>query len=115
MQRFGALPFDTSGYLLPNGPENRERFEWLATMIRTRSGEASVVEVQSIDNHPAPKLKRKFTEARNHDYQLLLTEIRKVSATSSPDWKASGLRQRLQEIASIDFFGSPSVSDSSEP
>ena len=107
LQRFGALPFGNSGYLIPNSPENRERYEWLATMIRSGRGEASVVEVQSIDNHSAPQLKRKFTEVRNHDYQLLLREIRKVPTASSPGGKATRLRQRFQEITSIDFFGSP--------
>src|SRR5579862_7278385 len=73
LQRIGALPFGNSGYLVPNAAENREHFEWLATMIRSGRGEASVGEVQSIDNHSMPQLKRKFTEARNRDYQSLLT------------------------------------------
>jgi hypothetical protein len=107
LQRFGALPLGNSGYLIPNGPENRERFEWLATMIRNERGEASVLEVQSIDNYSAPQLKRKFTEARIRDYQILLREIRKVTTTSSTSGRMTRIRQRLQEIVSIDFFGSP--------
>src|ERR1700722_9796999 len=106
LQRFGALPFGNSGYLLPNNPENREHFEWLATMIRGERGEASVVEVQSIDNHSVPQLKRRFTQARTSDYQALLSGIRKV-ATSSKSGAAARMRKRFQEIASIDFFGSP--------
>jgi hypothetical protein len=106
LQRFGALPFGNSGYLLPNSLENRERFEWLATMIRSERGEASVVEVQSIDNHTAPRLKRLFTQARTSDYQDLLRDIRKVAITSSKTGRAARLRNRFQEIASIDFFGS---------
>lgn len=107
LQRFGALPLGNSGYLIPNGPENRERFEWLATMIRNERGQASVLEVQSIDNHSAPQLKRKFTEARNHDYQILVREIRKASSTSSTSGRVSRIRQRFQEIVSVDFFGAP--------
>jgi len=38
LQRYGALPLGNSGYLLPNSPENRERFEWLATTIRSETG-----------------------------------------------------------------------------
>jgi outer membrane protein assembly factor BamB len=56
LQRFGALPLGNSGYLLPNAPENHERFEGLATTIRSQRGEASVVEVQSIDNFSTPQL-----------------------------------------------------------
>src|SRR5271169_1193607 len=83
LQRFGALPFGNSGYLIPNFPENRERFEWLATMIRSQRGEASVVEVRSIDNYSALELKRKFTEARSHDYRLLSRELRKIATSFS--------------------------------
>ena len=50
LQRHGALALGNSGYFLPNTKENRERFEWLATAVRTEGGEASVLEVQSIDN-----------------------------------------------------------------
>jgi len=107
LQRFGALPFGNSGYLIPNSLENRERFEWLATMIRSERGEASVVEVQSIDNHSVPQLRRRFTQARTGDYHLLLRDIRKVTASSSKAGGATRMRKRFQEIASIDFFGSP--------
>ena len=107
LQRFGALPFGNSGYLIPNGPETRERFEWLATLIRSERGEASVVEVQSIDNHSVPQLERKFNDARSRDYKLLLKELRRGATASSVGRKATRIRQRLQEIASIDFFGSP--------
>jgi hypothetical protein len=105
LQRFGSLPLGNSGYLIPNNAENRERFEWLAMMIRSQRGEASVLEVQSIDNYSAAQLKRKFAEARNHDYQMLLSAIRKVSGTSTA--RVTRIRQRFHEISSIDFFGSP--------
>ena len=107
LQRFGAVPLGNSGYLIPNTMENRERFEWLATTIRSEQGEASIVEVKSIDNYSAPQLKQRFTEARDRDYQALLRDVRKVSANSSQSARATRMRQRFQEIASIDFFGSP--------
>jgi hypothetical protein len=107
LRRFGALPLGNSGYLIPNNRENRERFEWLATTIRSERGEASVVEVYAIDNHSAPQLKRTFTEARNRDYQALLREVRRLTTTSSASGRAVRLRQRFQEIVSIDFFASP--------
>jgi hypothetical protein len=107
LQRFGAVPLGNSGYLLPNNPDNRERFEWLATTIRSEQGEASVVEVKSIDNCSTPQLKQRFTKARNHDYQALLKDVRKLPVNSSTGGRATRMRQRFQEIASIDFFGSP--------
>jgi len=61
LQRYGALPLGNSGYFLPNTVENRERFEWLATAVRTQGGEASVLEVQSVDNCSFPQMKQRFS------------------------------------------------------
>ncbi len=110
LQRCGALSLRNSGYLLPNTPANRERLEWLARIIQSHKGEASVVEVQSIDNLPSERLVGRFAEARARDYQDLIRELHKLG--SSPPVKRSAarlgrLRQRFQEIAEIDFFHSP--------
>ena len=58
LQRHGALPLGNSGYFLPNNEENRERFEWLATAVRTEGGDASVLEVQAIDNCSFEQMKQ---------------------------------------------------------
>ena len=106
LQRHGALPLGNSGYFLPNTDENRERFEWLATAVRTEGGEASVLEVQSIDNCSFEQMKQQFSDARAVDYRKLLKELRSpASANQSPP--ITRLRQRFQDIVSIDFFGSP--------
>src|SRR5260370_11908758 len=75
LQRHGALPLGNSGYFLPNTEENRERFEWLATAVRTESGEASVLEVQSIDNCSFEQIEPRFFDARAGGYRELLTEL----------------------------------------
>jgi hypothetical protein len=106
LQRHGALPLGNSGYFLPNTEENRERFEWLATAVRTEGGDASVLEVQSIDNCSFEQMKQRFSDARAEDYRELLKELRSpTSANQSP--RITRLRQRFQDIVSIDFFGSP--------
>jgi hypothetical protein len=107
LQRNGSLPLGNSGYLIPNSAENRERFEWLATTIRSHQGEASIVEVQSIDNCSRPQLIKRFTDARTRDYQELLKDLRGVSRSKSSFAVTTRLRQRFQEITAIDFFGSP--------
>ena len=107
LQRNGALPLGNSGYLIPNSAENRERFEWLATTIRSHQGEASIVEVQSIDNCSRPQLIRSFTDARTRDYQELLKDLRAISRSKSSMAMTTRLRQRFQEITAVDFFGSP--------
>ncbi|PYV53712.1 MAG: hypothetical protein DMG91_16415 [Acidobacteria bacterium] len=106
LQRHGALPLGNSGYFLPNTDENRERFEWLATAVRTEGGDASVLEVQSIDNCSFEQMKQRFSNARAQDYRELLKELRNPgSANQSP--RITRLRQRFKDIVSIDFFGSP--------
>jgi hypothetical protein len=110
LQRYGAIPLGNSGYLLPNNPSNRERFEWLAQMIRKHAGEASVVSVQAIDNLPTPQLVTRFAEARARDYQELIREVQKLSSVARnkrAPGRISHLRTRFREIVEIDFFGSP--------
>jgi hypothetical protein len=110
LQRYGAVPLGNSGYLLPNNSTTRERFEWLATAIRKYSGEASVVMVESIDNLSSPQLIGRFAEARANEYQQIIRELQKLTA-SPPQTRAFGqvsrLRTRFNEIAETDFFGSP--------
>ncbi len=109
LQRLGSVSLGNSGYLLPNDSPNRERFEWLATAIRGYGGNASVVEVQSIDNFSRPQIVDRFVKARTQDYQELLPELRRLSSVSlakrSPA-RIGRLRQRFQEVLSIDFFHS---------
>src|SRR5437867_6088403 len=106
LQRYGALPLGNSGYFLPNTEENRERFEWLATAVRTESGEASVLEVQSIDNCSFEQMKQRFSDARATDYRELLKDLRNPGSANRSSWMTR-LRQRFQDIVSIDFFVSP--------
>ena len=110
LQRYGAVPLGNSGYLLPNGPANQERFEWLATAIRKYAGEASVVKVQSIDNLSTPQLVGRFAEARAREYQELIRELQKLSSVprhKRAPGRLSHLRGRFREIVEIDFFNSP--------
>src|SRR3954470_21440489 len=69
LQRYGAVPLGNSGYLLPNNPVNEERFQWLAAAIRKYKGDASVVDVRSIDNISTPQFIGRFAEARTREYQ----------------------------------------------
>src|SRR5207248_8882478 len=106
LQRYGSLPLGNSGYLLPNDPANREKFEWLATTIRESDGEVSVLEIQTIDNYKRSQLAKRFSDARTNDYRDILKAVRTSLKKRRPA-DATRLRQRFQEIVSIDFFGSP--------
>lgn len=108
LQKFGAVPLGNSGYLLPNNPENREKLEWLGTTIRSQRGDASVVEVQNIDNRPLAVLREQFIAGRQREYRELLEEIRKASRmVNVPSVRLAKLSQRLQGVISRDFFVAP--------
>jgi len=108
LRRYGALPLRSSGYLLPNLEPNREHFEWLAAMIRKYKGQASVIEVQSVDNLPAERLRQMFIEARSRDYKSVAAELKKLLASAKQTPAQFGrVRRRFQEITEIDFFTAP--------
>jgi hypothetical protein len=108
LKKYGTLPLRTSGHLLPNTPENQERFEWIAAAIRKYKGQASVAQLQAIDDLPADKLKQMFVDARSRDYEAFMQDLRKRLRKGNPEPGEIGrFRRRLQEIAAIDFFNSP--------
>ena len=106
LKQQGALALRSSGHLLPGSAQNRERFEWLAAAVRKYKGEASVIEVRSIDALPSEEIRKMFQEARARDYESLLRDLRKLGEKGAPG-RVTRLRRRLQEIAAIDFFESP--------
>src|SRR5258708_39138523 len=80
LQRYGAVALGNSGYLLPNNGANQERFEWLGIAIRKYGGEASGLQVQSIDHLDAPPLVGRFAGARRPDYPELIRCLQKFSS-----------------------------------
>jgi len=108
LRRFGALPLDSGGHLLPNTPQTLEQFEWLAVAIRKFKGQASVLRVQSVDDCPDGELRRNFVDARSKDYEHLQSELKKVLKSPKRPLGALGrIRRHFSEISAIDFFNSP--------
>ena len=109
LQRHGAVALGNSGYVLPNDPVNRERFEWLATLIRNCKGDASVLQVHSIDTLSSKQLMQRFAKARARDFLALIRQLEKI-ASQHPQKRAvariNRLRRRFQEVVAIDFFHS---------
>jgi hypothetical protein len=108
LQKYGTLALRNSGYVLPNTPVCQERFEWLATAVRGFKGQASVLQVQTIDDLPSDLLKEQFREARKPDYMALMREIHQLKP-SAQGFSAQlvRLKRRFGEIAEIDFFECP--------
>jgi hypothetical protein len=108
LKKYGALPLRTSGYLLPNTPENQERLEWLAAAIRKHKGQASVAQIHAMDDLPSEKLQEMFVAARSRDYDTLIGDLKKLARKRKHEpGEIARFRRRLQEIAAIDFFNSP--------
>jgi hypothetical protein len=110
LQKYGAVPLGNSGYLLPDGFANEERFQWLATSIHKYGGDASIVHVRSIKNVSTSQLVGRFAEARAREYQELIRDIAEFSSMPLPNRsiaRLSRLRARFHEIVEVDFFNSP--------
>lgn len=110
LQRWGALPLRSSGYVLPSSSGNQEKLEWLANAIRNYKGEASVVHAQEIDDLPDKQLRQLFLEERGRDYQRLLRELKTILSLPHSRRSAAHLgraRRRFQQVTMIDFFEHP--------
>jgi hypothetical protein len=108
LKRYGALPLQSGGHLLPNTPHTLEHLEWLAAVIRKCKGQASVLHVHSVDDCPDTELRRRFVDARSRDYEQLQSELKKVlKSRARPAGALGRIRKRFGEISAIDFFESP--------
>src|SRR5260370_32695383 len=108
LQKYGTLALRNSGYVLPNTPANQERLEWLATAIRGFKGEASVLQVQAIDDLPSDMLKEQFREEPKPDYTALIRELQPLKpSTQGFSTQLARLKRRFYEIFEIDFFDFP--------
>ena len=108
LKRYGALPLQSGGHILPNTPQTLEHLEWLAAVIRKSGGQASVLHVHSVDDCPDDELHRRFLDARSKDYEQLQSELRKVlKSRARPAGALGRIRKRFTEILAIDFFNSP--------
>ena len=108
LQKFGSIQLRNAGYLLPNSQINQERFEWLATAVRSFKGEASILQVQAIDDLSPGALQEQFRQARAEDYETLIEEAKKLKpAAAGASTQLQRLRRRYEEIVDIDFFENP--------
>jgi hypothetical protein len=105
----GALPLGSAGYVLPNSPSNRERFEWLSLAVRGHKGKASIAEVRSFDDISTKDLEKRFRTARENEYAALIRDIKKLidSKHTIRSESLRRLRQRFADIVAVDFFTCP--------
>src|SRR3954468_7819829 len=103
LKRSGALALESSGPVLPNRQETRERFEWLAENVRHYKGTAQVLTVESFSELSTDDLKSRFIQSRNADYGEIITAAKNTKRGNQGE--ISRLRKRLQDVIAIDQFG----------
>ncbi len=119
LARIGAVALKNSVYVLPQGEETREDFQWVLREIVKAGGDASIVEARFIDGLSSEQVIGLFHAARERDCRDLADEARALAADfprrgSVPPGRRADLarqlarlRQRATELAAIDFFGAP--------
>jgi hypothetical protein len=124
LQRLGAVSLKNSVYLLPDGEQGREDFEWIRREIKAGGGDASICGARFIEGLTDAQGAALFLAARNADYAALVDEAKRLrrrlggkrgdaatatvgAATLAAAAAADRLRRRLADIAAIDFFDAP--------
>ena len=111
LQKYGALPWKKSAYLLPYTHANLEKFQWLGAEIHKYRGDASVLKVARIEGASDKQITAMFNAARVKDYEQLIRDTRMALRTAAGRSKAqlggsfARLNLRLSEIEAVDAFG----------
>src|SRR2546427_654751 len=118
LQKIGAVPVKNAVYVLPRSDQSVEDFHWVAREIIEAGGDASVCEATFIEGITNQEVIELFRSARAADYVTLISEIKQIDqeirkAAKSEAWPSGSigpvtkLRQKLNEIESMDFFECP--------
>jgi hypothetical protein len=117
LQGIGAVGIKNSVYALPANEQTQEDFEWLRREIIEGGGEATICEARMLDGLTDEEIRGMFRAARDVDYEAIATEARELAAAVSKGadapaadakTQAARLRNRLSQVAAIDFFGANS-------
>jgi len=114
LQRVGAIAVKNSVYVLPDGDQSVEDFQWIRREIVDGGGDASVCRAAFIDGLTDDQLRDAFRAARDADYAEIAEAARALqpAARTRARFAASGrgedevtrLRKRFAAVAGIDFF-----------
>lgn len=113
LKKSGAIALKTSTYILPDEPQHRERFQWLAQQVREGGGDATLIYATDIEGTSDDEIVRMFNAARAEDYAAFVAEIetviaanrRKASATFGAELER--FATRFEEIRRLDYFNAP--------
>jgi hypothetical protein len=117
LKKSGAVGLKSSTYILPDEPQHRERFQWLAQQVRDGGGDATLIYATDIEGTSDEEIMRMFNAARAEDYAAFVTEIgtvitanrRKPNETFAADLER--FATRFEEIRQLDYFNAPQAEE----
>jgi hypothetical protein len=98
LKRLGAVLLQDAVWVLPDTPQTKEHFQWLATEIKELQGEATLWLGTLLADEQEAGLIRQFGDTVEAGYREILDELK----TKGPD--LPGLSRRYQQLATQDYF-----------
>ena len=111
LRSIGAVALKNSIYVLPRSGQSKEDFRLLLGEIEQSGGEGVVCEAEFMAGLSDNQVRGLFNAARDADYQALAKGLRaqayrrRKNRDAELKLKLEKTRQRLAQIARIDFFG----------
>ena len=68
LQRVGAVPVKNSVYVLPDGDQTYEDFQWIRREILAGGGDASICRAEFVDGLTSDEIRQAIRKARDADY-----------------------------------------------
>ncbi|MGH9785993.1 MAG: chromate resistance protein ChrB domain-containing protein [Terriglobia bacterium] len=111
----GAVAIKNSVYVLPNGEQTHEDFQWVLREIMASGGDAMICEVKLVDGLSDKQVTKLFLDARNKDYAEITTRAQKVANSIRKRkfgseqrnellTQLSRFHRRFSEVEAVDFF-----------
>jgi len=117
LKALGAVALKNSVYLLPSTQEHYEQFQWLSQEVQKAGGEATLLQVERIENLPSADVMRLFQDARDRDYRALAEGYRRLlrgldrkargRSVTKPEEELGRLAKELDRVKQIDFLDAP--------
>ena len=117
LKALGAVALKNSVYLLPSTPEHYEQCQWLSQEAQRSGGEATLLQVERIENLPSDEVVRLFRTARDQDYRRLGERYRRLlrvldrrgpgRSPARQEEELARLAKELDRLRQIDFFDAP--------
>lgn len=101
LQQLGAIALQDAAWVLPKTIRTEEQFQWLASEISERGGDAILMEATQLYATDAERIRKQFVETADSGYRELLAALKKKRCD------LAALSKRFQEIQSQDYFSSP--------